>query len=396
LVPFSPNFANPVFNTTALPVTNATFDVMDSAGVAPVAVKLLTEVAVAGQLQSTFNAPISIDPGTETHSGANQWDFAAPSVSNTLTTGTLIQPITVTPPTINQIDVDVAKINIHSNWPITPGTPVINAGPLGSATVSSIQAVDGGGSGIRLNYSSFVPTCLTVQSLASGLVATFNGAVNAGAPGILATDPGAPVPTSIINPLSTSIKVNWTLASSGITLVSATGVNRAINLLFAANVFVTSAGLNPDNYSISTATPGAVVPTILSISYLNATVTVHTTDQTIGASYTLHMPPGAIADAMGGIIWTTTSVNFTGASSSPLVITAYAQTGTQFVLIFSEEVIESSATDLTHYGIVPALDIHSITKVNATTYIMNTSQQIPGQSYTVTITGVIDTAHNPI
>jgi len=88
--------------------------------------------------------------------------------------------------------------------------------------------------------------------------------------------------------------------------------------------------------------------------------------------------------------------NFTGASTLPLVVTAYAQNGTTFLLIFNEEVTEVSATDISNYGIVPALDIFGITKVNGTTYSMTTSQQTPGQSYTVTITGVLDLANNPI
>jgi hypothetical protein len=87
---------------------------------------------------------------------------------------------------------------------------------------------------------------------------------------------------------------------------------------------------------------------------------------------------------------------YVGLGATPYVTTAYADSGESFVLIFSEEVTESSATNPAHYGIVPALDIFSITKVNATTYRMVTSVQTSGVSYQVTLTGVLDKANNPI
>jgi hypothetical protein len=69
---------------------------------------------------------------------------------------------------------------------------------------------------------------------------------------------------------------------------------------------------------------------------------------------------------------------------------------TTFVLIFNEDVTESSATNISNYAISPALDIISISKINSTTYEMTTSQQTANTAYHVTLTGVIDRANNPI
>ncbi len=115
-----------------------------------------------------------------------------------------------------------------------------------------------------------------------------------------------------------------------------------------------------------------------------------------GAVYTLHLPAGAVIGAVSGSVWPYTTATFTGVSLNPFVTSAYPQNGTSFVLIFNEEVDEASAIDLTHYSLVPSIGILNVAKVNATTYVMTTGQQTPGQSYTLTITGVIDKAKNPI
>jgi hypothetical protein len=94
--------------------------------------------------------------------------------------------------------------------------------------------------------------------------------------------------------------------------------------------------------------------------------------------------------------WLSTPQTVTGVGVLPYVVTAYARDNTSFVLIFSEDVTESSATNPANYVITPALDIVSIVKLNSTTYAMNTSQQTANTAYHITLTGVIDRANNPI
>jgi hypothetical protein len=94
--------------------------------------------------------------------------------------------------------------------------------------------------------------------------------------------------------------------------------------------------------------------------------------------------------------WLATPQTVTGVGVLPYVITAYAKDSTTFVLIFNEDVTESSATNISNYAISPALDIISISKLNSTTYEMTTSQQEANTAYHVTLTGVIDRANNPI
>jgi hypothetical protein len=94
--------------------------------------------------------------------------------------------------------------------------------------------------------------------------------------------------------------------------------------------------------------------------------------------------------------WVPTPLSVTGVGVTPFVSTAYALNSTTFVLIFSEEVTEASATNIGNYAISPALDIHGITKVDTLTYHMATSLQTANTTYHVTLTGVLDRANNPI
>ena len=94
--------------------------------------------------------------------------------------------------------------------------------------------------------------------------------------------------------------------------------------------------------------------------------------------------------------WISAPQTVTGVGVLPYVTTAYARDNNTFVLIFSEDVTESSATNIANYVITPALDIVSIVKLNSTTYAMTTSQQTANTAYHVTLTGIIDRANNPI
>ena len=97
-----------------------------------------------------------------------------------------------------------------------------------------------------------------------------------------------------------------------------------------------------------------------------------------------------------GYDWQPVPINVTGVGVAPHIVTAYADSSSSFVLIFNEEVHESSAIDPANYAILPGLTIHSITKTAPKTYRMVTDPQTSNTTYQVTITGVIDYANNPI
>jgi len=75
-------------------------------------------------------------------------------------------------------------------------------------------------------------------------------------------------------------------------LLSAVASNGQIALTFDANVSLSLIGQDPASYTITTATPGAVIPTITSITAVGPVVTIHTSEQTTGASYTVTVRPG--------------------------------------------------------------------------------------------------------
>jgi len=70
-----------------------------------------------------------------------------------------------------------------------------------------------------------------------------------------------------------------------------------------------------------------------------------------------------------------------GVGLTPHIVTAYADSSSSFVLIFNEEVDESSATNPGNYAILPGLSIHSVTKTASKTYRVITDQQTANTTY---------------
>jgi hypothetical protein len=83
-------------------------------------------------------------------------------------------------------------------------------------------------------------------------------------------------------------------ATASTLLLSSVAANNAIVLTFNKNVALSTIGQLPASYTITTSTPGAVVPTVTSITVNLAVVTIHTTEQTNGAAYTVTVSPGSI------------------------------------------------------------------------------------------------------
>lgn len=100
--------------------------------------------------------------------------------------------------------------------------------------------------------------------------------------------------------------------------------------------------------------------------------------------------------AGGTAEWFPSPQNVIGVGAAPYVHTAYAEDSSHFILIFNEEVDEAGATNPSNYAISPSLDILGISRIGTTTYRMETSRQTANVLYQVTLTGIVDRAHNAI
>lgn len=143
-------------------------------------------------------------------------------------------------------------------------------------------------------------TLLDITPNATGLLLTFDGPTDPGTPTFGAPYNGLIV-TSVAGPTANSIQIGLTVPVAGATattlLLSSVASNLRIDLTFNKNVALSTIGLMPSSYVITTVTPGAVIPEVTSVSYLNHVVTIHTTEQTTGAAYTVTISPGSIVAA---------------------------------------------------------------------------------------------------
>jgi hypothetical protein len=92
----------------------------------------------------------------------------------------------------------------------------------------------------------------------------------------------------------TEIDLVCNIAILSTTLVSAIAYSGRIVLTFNKAVALSTPGQQPSSYTITTTTPGAVVPTVNAITVVSNQVTLYTTEQTTGASYSVVVSPGSI------------------------------------------------------------------------------------------------------
>lgn len=152
-------------------------------------------------------------------------------------------------------------------------------------------------SSLQLGLGIAPPLLNEMVPNATGLLAVFDAPVDVGSL-ILGPPYNGLIATGATRPLTDRIQYALTVPVAGATastlLLSCVAANLSIVLTFNKNVALTASGSSLSAYTISTSTPGAVIPQITSISVNNAVVTLHTTEQTNGANYTVTIAPGSI------------------------------------------------------------------------------------------------------
>lgn len=181
--------------------------------------------------------------------------------------------------------------------------------------------------------------------------------------------------------------------SSGPTPPSISVTGNVIVLTWSVDVTITLIGQTPEYWEITTT---AYPVTVLSASQTDTNeITLATSDQTTGGSYSLSIQAAAVTDS-GGAPNSACTLAFTGAGQAPSLTAAIPQTPRTVMAVFSEEVVEAEALDLDNYAVDGGLTRSAIAKVSATEYLLTTSDVRPGDTYHLTVTGVHDLAGNEI
>lgn len=171
-------------------------------------------------------------------------------------------------------------------------------------------------------------------------------------------------------------------------------VGQLVVHLNAAGV-LTGDSLNPAKWVI---TGGGAAMTVTAVMIVGGDITLTTTEATNGASYVLLIPQG-IVDAftgypcIGPFVWA-----FGGAGSVPTLVFARAIDARLLEIIFSEAVVVAEALNAANYLITGGggLTVSTPTQVTDTTFRLVTTQQTPGQLYTVQASNIHDLFGNLI
>jgi len=186
------------------------------------------------------------------------------------------------------------------------------------------------------------------------------------------------------------------ISISGISAPSATMTvnSNVIDLTWSTTVTLTTLGSDVLSWSI-VATVGSPV-SVLSIITLNPNITrIFTSDQTIGGTYALFIPAGAVQDG-GGSPNTYGGLGFTGSGHYPSFVSVVPQTTTTLLATFSEPVVLSEATTASNYLIDNGLTCMLVTPISAEQFMLTANEMAPGVIYTVTSQNVHDLAGNPV
>ena len=186
-------------------------------------------------------------------------------------------------------------------------------------------------------------------------------------------------------------------SGSGPTLLSVTPYGDRLELLFDSNITLSGPALLAAQWTI-TASPGAAAVTTESVVVAGATVTLHITECTGGASYYLHIPTTGITDTSMTPFGGPWLHAFTGVGITPFVALASASDALHAKVIFSEAVVEAEALLSTNYIVTggAGLTVYGVTKETDLVYVLTTSLQVAGQLYTVTVSNIHDLYGNLI
>jgi hypothetical protein len=107
---------------------------------------------------------------------------------------------------------------------------------------------------------------------------------------------------------------------------------------------------------------------------------------------------GVIPPPTTGLYDGSFAIPFIAVAQPPTIIAAEPLDGTHLRVIFSESVMDVDALIAANYVITGGggLTVSAVVKESDRFYVLTTSEQIPGQSYTITVNNIRDQKQNPV
>lgn len=146
-----------------------------------------------------------------------------------------------------------------------------------------------------------------------------------------------------------------------------------------------------DGYSVTLDGPGLQV-TVLSVTLNEAggTITLGTTPHTAGGDYTVHLPEQGLLSTLStpSAFSGPFSLDYEGVVDPVLVNLVRSVDARSLDIIFSRRVNQVEAEIPANYAIDPTLAVLKAQKVTDFYYRLTTAQQVPSESYDITISNI--------
>ncbi len=188
--------------------------------------------------------------------------------------------------------------------------------------------------------------------------------------------------------------------TKGPSLQTATTTSQQVQLVFDQNVALTGVATAASSWTMTPSTGSTGVPvTVTGVSVSSKTVTLTTTVQTGGQRYTLVIPASVIS-AVNGLPMTTASTQVLVGSGTTTPILAVTAVDAETLIVVFSRVVQATgsngALNASNWSLSPSIAVLSVTQVSPTTFQLKTAQQSTGTLYTLTASGIVDLAGNPI
>jgi hypothetical protein len=184
---------------------------------------------------------------------------------------------------------------------------------------------------------------------------------------------------------------------SGFEVTAITPGAAYLDLQFTGNVAaLTMQAADPAYWVFGTTGPVAITATSLAVS--TNTVRVYHTEPHAGDLYTLTMPLNGLRSTLGETYGGDDVLAFTAVAQAPTIFMAQSVDSRTLRIIFTESVVGADALDTANWTITGSggLAVLGVTQETTREYLLTTSPQTAGASYTVTAYNIRDLALNPV
>jgi hypothetical protein len=168
-----------------------------------------------------------------------------------------------------------------------------------------------------------------------------------------------------------------------------------LRIIMNQNLVLAGSALTAGSWSITTDDGQPV--SVTAVSYDFHVITLQVTEQTLGATYTIHFPDAGVTSTTGNGLAAGTTAVFTGQYvAAPGVSIVRSVDERTLDIVFTEAVMEADAIITSNYIITPALEVVSATRITDLTYRLVTGPQNLLGDYEVEAQNIRDIAGNPI